>query len=78
MYVSMLTSVIAIGCLPFVLGIILAPFLNFIKLYVLSTYLPGFYINGFWTYIFLVAALFIFKLGDKSKNNANENKSISE
>jgi hypothetical protein len=72
MYVSMLTSVIAIGCLPFIIGIIVLPFLDFIKLYYMSKYLSGFYINGFWTYILLVAALSIFKLRDKSSSENNK------
>lgn len=69
-----LTSVIAIGCLPLILSIIVAPFLTFIKLYYIDKYLPGFDLNGFWTYVILFVALSAIHLEVKVTTSNIENK----
>jgi hypothetical protein len=62
MMASVLTSPILIGCLPLILGVIAIPFLDLIKLQLLSNYLNGFVIHGFWTYVLLVIVLSMFKV----------------
>lgn len=64
---SAISSTVLIGCVPFILGVIAMPFLDFIKLYILTKNLNGFVINGFWTYVILVLILSMFKLEIKSK-----------
>jgi predicted neutral ceramidase superfamily lipid hydrolase len=74
LYILALTSVVAIGCIPLIIGIILLPFIGFIKLYCLNRFLPGFHINGVLTYLLLVASLSIFKLREPNKKNNEDNK----
>lgn len=72
MMVSAITVPIGIGCLGMILLIFLAFVLTPIKLLLLDTYLNGFTINGFWTYVVMTAILSMFSIN--SKTNKKESK----
>jgi len=69
MVASVLTIPIGIGCLTTMLLFLVAIVLTPVKLWLLDSYLLGFYINGFWAYVVLTAILSIFTIKAKSSNN---------
>jgi hypothetical protein len=72
---SVITSVIGIGCLTFIIGIILGVIFTPVKLLVLDHFLPGFNIDGFWTYVFLTVVLNILMIKKTRRiSNVRESK----
>jgi len=69
MVASVLTIPIGIGCLTTIILFFVAIVLTPVKLWLLDSYLLGFYINGFWTYVVLTVILSIFTIKAKSNNN---------
>lgn len=67
---SALLMPIGIGCITIIPLILAAFILTPIKLVLLSRYLDGFMINGFWAYLALTAILSIFTIG--SSNSSKE------
>ena len=74
MLASVLTIPICIGCLTTIILFFVAIVLTPIKLYLLDKYLPGFCINGFWTYVVLSGVLSIFSFSTKTENKNNNKK----
>jgi len=72
MFASVLTIPIGIGCLTTILLFFVAIVLTPVKLWLLDSYLLGFCINGFWTYVVLTAILSIFTIKAKSSNNVTK------
>lgn len=65
---SMISIVVGIGCLTTPLLIAASLVLTPIKLWLLDMYLPGFEINGIWTYVILTIILSIFTVKVKRNN----------
>ena len=72
MLASVLTIPIGIGCLTTIILFFVAIVLTPIKLWLLDKYLPGFCINGFWTYVVLSGILGIFSFSVKTENKNNK------
>lgn len=66
---SALLIPIGIGCITIIPLILAAFVLTPIKLMLLSKYLGGFMINGFWTYLALTVILSIFNIDSNSSSN---------
>jgi len=73
MLASVLTIPIGIGCLTTILLFFVAIVLTPIKLWLLNKYLPGFCINGFWTYVVLSGLLSVFSFSVKTENKNDKN-----
>jgi len=69
---SILTIPIGIGCLTTIVLFFVAIVLTPIKLWLLDKYLPGFCINGFWTYVVLSGLLSVFSFSVKTENKNND------
>lgn len=65
---SALLIPVGIGCITIIPLILAAFVLTPIKLMLLSRYLDGFMINGFWAYLALTAILSIFTIGSSSSS----------
>lgn len=74
MMASVLTIPIGIGCLTTIILFFVAIVLTPIKLWLLDSYLAGFSINGFWTYVILTAVLSMFTIKIKSSDNKTTTK----
>ena len=59
---SILLIPVGIGCITSIILFIFAFVLTPIKLLLLDRYLPGFEINGFWTFVILTIILSIFTI----------------
>lgn len=68
---SILLIPIGIGCLTTIILFIVALLLTPIRLYILDMYLPGFEINGFWTYVVLSVSLMFFTIKAKTETKSN-------
>lgn len=68
MLTSVLTIPLVVGCFTTVILFLMAFILTPIKLWLLDTYLIGFNINGFWTYVVITAILSIFSIKSKKEN----------
>ena len=65
---SVLSIIAFVGCLTTPILILFGIFLTPIKLLLLTNFLPGFTIHGFWTYVLLTVCLSIFSFStSKSK-----------
>ncbi|MFC4966596.1 phage holin family protein [Paenibacillus sp. GCM10023248] len=65
--ISLLAISVGVGCVTsvilFIIGLVLTP----VKLLLLSAYLPGFEVSGFWTYVILTVILSVFKIRSRTK-----------
>ena len=68
--ISFTTIIVGVGCVTTPVLIMLALVLTPMKLWILSHYLPGFHIHGFWTYVILTFIFFIFLIKSKSKSKS--------
>lgn len=72
---SILLIPIGIGCLTTIFLFVVALLFVPIRLYVLDAYLPGFDINGFWTYVALSISLMFFSVKyDQSTTESSSRK----
>jgi uncharacterized membrane protein YvlD (DUF360 family) len=71
MTLSFFTIPLGIGCITFVAGLLLVCILTPVKLLILDRYLPGFNIDGFWTYILMSVVLSITTIKGRSSSDNN-------
>jgi uncharacterized membrane protein YvlD (DUF360 family) len=72
MIASFVTIPIGVGCLTMIVLVLVAFILTPLKLYLLDTYLIGFDLNGFWTYLILTGVLSIFTINISSKTTTEK------
>lgn len=65
--VSFAAIPLGVGCVTTPLLLLASVVLTPIKLWLLDTYLTGFEINGFWTYVILTIVLSLFSVGKQSQ-----------
>ncbi|MNV39095.1 Membrane protein of unknown function [compost metagenome] len=70
MLISFGLIAVGIGCLTTIAMVIVGLFLTPVKLWLLSNYLPGFEINGIWTYVILTVILSIFSIKARSNTTS--------
>lgn len=72
MLISVLTIPLGIGCITTIVLFLVALVLTPIKLWLLDSYLAGFDIHGFWSYVILTVVLSIFSIKAKSKKSEDK------
>ena len=73
MMTSMMSIFVGVGCITTPILILAMFMLTPIKLLILSIFLPGFSIHGFWIYVLLSLILGIFSLKTQTKTTNKNN-----
>lgn len=70
-FVSCLLIPLGIGCLTTIVLFLAAIIITPIKLWILTHYLPGFEVHGFWTYVVFTVALSLFTIKRPETKKSN-------
>lgn len=71
MMISLASILVGIGCFTTIILYFISWVLTPVKLWLLNTYLSGFEIHGFWTYVILTVTLSIFSYTQKTNKTSN-------